>query len=86
MTEEYIGSISLGPNGYTKNKVYLGHLAPRKGKQMNEITDKVAEELVDLDHFILALDKDGNEIKVNRTGEFYQDVEDKEESETITIH
>lgn len=55
---------------------------------MNDFTPEVATEMVGLDqsplgldHFILGLDDEGNEvkIKVDPTGELVQDVEDKDE-------
>lgn len=53
---------------------------------MNETND-MALETVGLDHFILGLDDEGNEvkIKIDPTGELVQDVEDKEETE-VTFH
>ena len=55
---------------------------------MNELDPMAAvstTETVGLDHFILGLDDEGNEvkIKVDPTGELVQDIEDKEE---ITVH
>ncbi len=64
----------------------LGHTDPRKGNIMNEILPNATKEMVSLDHFVLGLDDEGNEvkIKVDEAGELslVQDIEDKDE----TIH
>ncbi len=48
---------------------------------MNEILPNATEEMVGLDHFILGLDDEGNEvkIKIDEAGELshVQDIEDK---------
>ena len=53
---------------------------------MNEILPDATKEMVGLDHFVLGLDDEGNEvkIKVDEAGELslVQDIEDKDE----TIH
>jgi len=67
----------------------LGHIDPRKGNIMNEILQEpvvTRQSELALDHFVLGLDDEGNEvkIKVDEAGELslVQDVEDKDE----TIH
>jgi len=64
----------------------LGHTDPRKGNNMNEILSDVAPT-PELDHFVLGLDDEGNEvkIKVDEAGELslVQDIEDKED---VTVH
>ena len=56
--------------------------AQEKERTMNDIT---TDKTVDLDHFVLGLDDEGNEvkIKVSPDGELVQEVEDKDEEETI---
>ena len=72
----------LNGDKFIEHKVYkLGHTAPKKERTMNENMDI---KTVGLDHFILGLDEEGNEvkIKVDETGELYQEVDDKAE-ETV---
>ncbi len=62
---------------------------------MDKILPNTTEEMVDLDHFVLGLDDEGNEvkIKVDETGELalVQDIEDRDEAvadkeEDVTVH
>ncbi len=78
-----------GPVTENQKKEYLrlGHYDPRKGKQMNEIIDSTTEVVDGVKRYVLTLDKNGDEVKVEiqPTGEFSQDIEDKEE-EVSTVH
>lgn len=70
-------------------KYDLGHTAPIKERTMNENIQNVATDPVALDHFVLGLDDEGNEvkIKVDEAGELslVQDIDDKTE-EDVTVH
>jgi len=63
----------------------IGYNSPRKGKQMNEIIDSTTEVVDGVKRYVLTLDKNGDEVKVEiqPNGEFSQDVEDKEEVSTV---
>lgn len=53
---------------------------------MNDITPVVDPTVVDTKHYLVAFDKDGNEVRVlvNADGSFAQDVED--EAVPATVH
>jgi len=82
---EHFGCSGPVTENQREEYLQLGHYDPRKGKQMNEIIDHMVEITDGDKHYILALDQDGNEVKieVQPNGEFSQDVEDKEEVPTV---